>query len=143
VFYVSRYREWRAKMGAGTMSPKTVDVSCPHYLARVWREKAHAARLEFERWFRYHYAWREWLPARWKRLIQCETFSNFRWDSGRYVSAFGIYRAAYADDARHVGLLSWDETLRRLHRYPTPREQYRTALSHYRLHGGFDGWGCA
>jgi hypothetical protein len=27
------------------------ELSCPHYLARVWREKAHAARLEFERWF--------------------------------------------------------------------------------------------
>ena len=112
------------------------------YLARVWRERARVARRQFEAWHRHEYAWREWLPARWKRLIQCETFSNFRWNSGRYVSAFGIYRPAYADDAHRIGNLSWGETLQKLKRYPTPREQYEAALSHYGTHGGFSGWGC-
>ena len=150
--YVSRVNYWRAKRGAASREQRsygrTTASRCPTpYLVGVWRAKAHAARLRYERWHRYHYAWREWLPDKWQRIGACETGygkrpGNWHWDSGRYVSAFGIYRPAYADDAHHAGLLSWDETLRKLHRYPTPREQYRTALSHYRLHGGFSGWGC-
>jgi len=150
-WYQARWREWRERMGAGPLVLKTLERprSCTRlrYLARLWRAKARVERLRFERWHRYHFAWREWLPAVWQRLGACETGygkrpGNWHWDSGRYVSAFGIYRPAYADDAHQIGLLSWDETLGKLHRYPTPREQYRTALSHHRLHGGFSGWGC-
>jgi len=120
---------------------------CPRYLLTLWQRKARAARLAFERWHAYHYDWREWLPAKWQRIGACETGygrrpGNWRWDSGTYVSAFGIHRDAYRNDAHRVGQLSWDETLRKLKRYPTPREQFKAALSHYREHGGFSGWGC-
>ena len=106
------------------------------------RSKARAARVRYERWHRYHYAWREWLPAVWQRLARCETGVRWDWDSGSYVSAFGIYRPGYAEDAHRIGQFSWDETKRKLHRLPTPREQFDAALLHYRAHGGFDGWGC-
>jgi len=115
---------------------------CPRYLASRWRSKAHAARRAYERWAHYHYAWRDWLPAKWYRIARCETGVRWDWDSGSYVSAFGIYRDGYADDAHRIGQLSWDETKRRLGRLPTPREQFNAALSHYNAHGGFSGWGC-
>ena len=121
--------------------------ACPRYLAKVFRAKAIAARHAFERWHAYHWDWRSWLPVVWQRLGACETGygkrpGDWTWDSGQYVSAFGIYRPGYADDAHRIGQLSWDETIRKLHRLPTPREQFDAALSHYREHGGFDGWGC-
>jgi hypothetical protein len=152
-FYVSRYAEWRAKMG--TSAPRKVDVpsSCARvrYLAFVWRLKARAARKAYERWYHYHYAWRDWMPAKHQRVAACETGhqggtgpggSRWDWDSGTYVSAFGIYRPAYADDAHRVGNLGWDETIRRLGRFPSPREQMQAVDSHRAAHGGWSGWGC-
>jgi hypothetical protein len=83
------------------------------------------------------------LPPNWLAVAICESGHNppnFAHDSGTYVSAFGIFRPGYADDAHRIGNLSWDETLRARGEPPTPREQYEAALSHYREHG--DGWGC-
>ena len=60
-FYVSRVNHWRAKRGAGGISPaaQAVPRSCPTpYLVDVWRSKAHAARLRYERWFERTY--RKW-----------------------------------------------------------------------------------
>jgi hypothetical protein len=107
--------------------------------------------VRYERWHRYHYAWWEWLPAKHQRVARCETGyqggtgpggSRWDWDSGLYVSAFGIYRPAYDDDAHRAGNLGWDETIRKLGRYPTPREQYQAVESHRAAHGGWSGWGC-
>jgi hypothetical protein len=121
------------------------ELSCPRYLAHLWQRKARAARRAYELWHFEQYAWREWLPGIWFRLAVCETGHNppnWAHDSGTYVSGFGIYRPGYRDDSHRIGQLSWDETIRKLHRLPTPREQYEAALSHYREHGGFSGWGC-
>ena len=106
---------------------------CPRYLANIFRRKARSARLSYQRWHRYNYAWREWLPAKWQRIIQCETRSDFRWNSGTYQGAFGFYRG------------SWDAF--RLPGYPseaylaTPRQQFEVALAIWRRYG-FSGWGC-
>jgi hypothetical protein len=115
------------------------------YLAHVLQRKARAARHAYERWYEREWHWQAWLPANWRALGACETGygrepGDWTWDSGSYVSAFGIYRPGYADDAHRIGNLSWDETKRKLGRLPTPREQYEAALSHLRTHG--DGWGC-
>ena len=114
------------------------------YLAARAKAKAHAARGEFERWHRYHYAWREWLPDRWQRIGACETGygrrpGNWRWDSGTYQGAFGFYYG------------SWDAFVplaaRKARPYPseaylaTPRQQYEVALAIWRRYG-FSGWGC-
>lgn len=159
-FYVRRALEWRAKMGAGPARPTlgssgtgryTSPLPCPRYLAHVLRRKAYAARRAWERWHAYHYDWRSWMPAKHQRVAACETGhqggsgpggSRWDWDSGTYVSAFGIYRPAYDDDARRVGNLGWDETRRRLGRFPTPREQMQAVDSHRAAHGGWSGWGC-
>lgn len=91
------------------------------------------------------------MPDKHQRVASCETGhqggtgpgeSRWDWDSGRYVSAFGIYRPAFNDDARRAGNLGWDETIRRLKRYPTPREQMQAVDSHRAQHGGWSGWGC-
>jgi hypothetical protein len=106
-----------------------------HCRALVWtKRELRQARREWE------WSWRLWLPDKWARLGACETGygrrpGNWRWDSGTHVSAFGITRANYAADARAAHMPQWD-------RHPSPWQQYRTALAHYRLHGGFSGWGC-
>ena len=104
--------------------------------AALYVAKAAAHHRRHDAYWRA-YSWQDWLPAKWQRIARCETGIDWRWDSGTYVSAFGIYRSGYAADARAVGLPSWDAPGHR-----TPRQQYLTALSHYRLHGGFSGWGC-
>lgn len=115
------------------------------------RKNARQARLRYEAWWAYHFDWRSWMPAKHQRVARCETGyqggtgpggSRFDWDSGTYVSAFGIYRPAYDDDAHRIGNLGWDETLRRLGRLPTPREQMQAVDSHRAAHGGWSGWGC-
>jgi hypothetical protein len=58
-FYVSRYREWRVKMGAGVRVTHSGDsairrqLSCSRirYLAVRWRERARVARGQSEEWF--------------------------------------------------------------------------------------------
>jgi len=157
-FYRAAYRGWRAKMGAGQHLGRTYDATnrgvgfavrhraCPRirYLAARWKANAHAARLRYERWYRYHYAWREWLPDKWQRLGACETGygkrpGNWRWNSGTYQGAFGFYYG------------SWDAFVplaaRKARPYPseayeaTPRQQYEVALAIWRRYG-FSGWGC-
>lgn len=119
--------------------------------AEEWRDRSTNARRSYWRLVAYHYDWRAWMPAKHQRVAQCETGyqggtgpggSRWDWDSGTYVSAFGIYRAGYDDDAHRIGNLGWDETLRVLGRYPTPREQMQVADSHRAAHGGWSGWGC-
>lgn len=121
-------------------------------LAHRWQARARAARKAVKAWWVFHYAWWRWLPAKHRRVAECETGhqggtgpggSRFDWDSGTYVSAWGIYRPAYDDDAHRVGNLGWDETRRKLGRYPTPREQFQAVESHRAAHGGWSGWGCA
>ena len=166
-FYQARVRYWAHKMGAVAPRARTTasegarpaknrprqfePAACPRYLARVFRAKAHAARVRYEAWREYNFHWQAWLPAKHQRVAACETGhqggsgpggSRWDWDSGSYVSAFGIYRDGYADDAHRIGNLSWDETIRRLGRLPTPREQMQAVDSHRAAHGGWSGWGC-
>lgn len=152
-YYQRRYAEWRVKMGAGSQRPRASvqPVACPRYLAGVWKRKARGARIAYLRWHHYHFDWRSWMPAKHQRVAACETGhqggtgpggSRWDWDSGTYVSAFGIYRPAYDDDAHRVGNLGWDETKRKLGRLPTPREQMQAVDSHRAAHGGWSGWGC-
>jgi hypothetical protein len=142
-FYRARIASWLRRLGTthNRLRPSRLS-RCPLYLGRELRLKAYATRARVEEWLAYHYAWREWLPAVWYRLARCETHVRWDWDSGKYVSAFGIYRAGYSDDAHRIGHLGWDETVRKLGRLPTPREQYLAALSHFHANGGFSGWGC-
>lgn len=148
-FYRQAYGRSRARMEASPPVPRVWyhDCSAVRRRAVEWQNRAADARVEADRWVDTNYAWWKWLPDKWQRVGACETGygrrpGNWSHDSGTYVSAFGIYRAGYADDAHRIGNLSWDETRRDLGRLPTPREQYDAALSHYRAHGGFSGWGC-
>jgi len=141
VFYQARAEFWRAKMDARVhVDPpgqqahlRAMACSRVRYLARVMRSKARAARLRYERWHRHEYAWREWLPAVWQRLIQCETGSRHDWNSGAYQGAYGFAAS------------SWDAF--RLPGYPseaylaTPREQWNVALAIWRRYG-YGAWGC-
>jgi hypothetical protein len=146
-FYQRRYAEHEAKMGAGRVSPKPRALTggaCPRYLARVWQRKAHAARLAYERWHRYHYDWRSWMPDKWQRIGACETGygrrpGNFRHSNSSYEGFAGFAKS------------SWDAFKYRADPkagpYPedawqaTPRQQYEVALAIYREYG-FSGWGC-
>lgn len=92
----------------------------------------------------WQHRWQVWLPANWQQLGACETGygkrpGNWRHANSSYVSAFGIQRGSfpggYDHDARMAGMPPWNDR-----RPPTPWQQYRTALMHYRLYG--DGWGC-
>jgi hypothetical protein len=146
-WYMRHAREWRERMGAGAgrYERSVRDPACPRYLSKLWRSKAQAARAQYVRWFEYHWNWRRWLPANWRALGACETGygrepGSWTWDSGDYVSAFGIYEPGYRDDARRIGNFGWEETKQRLGRLPSPREQFEAAKSHLRTHG--DGWGC-
>jgi len=134
-FYRVRYVEWTRLRGAVAVPSRMQrPTSCPKYLAHLWKRKAFQARRAYERWHAYHYDWRSWLPPVWKRIIACETFSNFRHNSGTYQGAFGF----------HYG--SWDRF--KLAGYPdeayeaTPRQQYEVALAIWRRYG-LSGWGCA
>lgn len=93
----------------------------------------------------WQYKWWVWLPSNWQALGACETGygkrpGNWKHANSRYVSAFGIQRGsfagAYDHDAKMAGMPPWNDA-----HPPTPWQQYRTALMHYRLYG--DGWGCS
>lgn len=136
-----------ASSHSGAQAASTRRAPCPQYLARALKRKAHAARVRYERWHEFNYAWWKWMPEKHQRVGACETGygkrpGSFSWDSGRYVSFAGIYRLAYDDDAHRVGNLGWDETKRKLGRLPTPREQMQAVDSHRAAHGGWSGWGC-
>lgn len=116
-----------------------VERSAWHCKALIWTRRE--LREAIKERSRRDWDWRSWLPDKWARIGACETGygkrpGNWHWDSGRYVSAFGIYRAAYAQYAHEIGLPGWDEPGVR-----TPREQYRVAMRIYH-HYGLSGWGC-
>lgn len=148
-FYKRVFTRARASMALRT-APVTVRYGCRATVRRAeeWRDRARAAVRALAQYRHRQFAWWVWMPrgSKWYRVASCETGyggdPNWSHDSGTYVSAFGIYRPGYADDAHRIGNLSWDETRRLLGRLPTPREQYDAALSHYRANGGFSGWGC-
>ncbi len=155
VAYYRAHTHQRQSARGGTLADRTPIVSgksCrwARHAADTWKARAHSAGKALERW-QHQYAWWLWLPAKHQRVASCETGhqggdgpggSRWDWDSGTYVSAFGIYRQGYDDDARRIGNLGWDETIRELGRYPTPREQMQAADSHRAAHGGWSGWGC-
>lgn len=85
----------------------------------------------------WQWKWQVWLPAKWQRVGVCETQLNWSHANSSYVSAFGIYRTQYDADARSMGAPPWSDR-----RPPSPWHQYRAALGHYRMFGGFSGWGC-
>lgn len=145
-YYAGRIAFWRSKMGAASAPSTLRRTGCPRYLAKVLRAKSLAAKRAYLRWYEYHYHWQAWLPAKWARIGACETGygrrpGSWTWDSGTYVSAFGIYRAGYTQFAHEIGQLGWDETRSRLGRYPTPREQYNVA-ARIAYHFGYGAWGC-
>jgi hypothetical protein len=128
-FYQRRYAEWRAKMGAGLQGISFPADACPHsYLVHLWVRKAHAAHKAFIRWYRNEWNWRAWLPAKFYRVARCETGVRWDWDSGTYVSAFGIIRVAYEWYHPWTGRNS-------------PREQYEVA-SAIQARFGWSAWGC-
>ncbi len=88
----------------------------------------------------WQYRWQVWLPDNWARLGACETGygrkpGNWHHHNSSYVSAFGISRREYDRDARYMGVAPWNDA-----NPPTPWQQYRAAVGHYRRFG--DGWGC-
>lgn len=100
-----------------------------HCHAKVWTAKSLAhARLVHD------WQWRLWLPAKFYRVARCETGVRWDWDSGTYVSAFGIVRVAYDQFARELGLHTWDG-----HR--SPWEQYRVADAIQKRYS-WSAWGC-
>lgn len=149
-YYRAKTAQHREAMGARALPPVEQNASCRRLRARAvyWRTTAATTRTALARWRHYHYAWWAWMPRGSKeyRVASCETGygrdPNWQHDSGTYVSAFGIYRAGYADDAHRIGNLSWDETIRVRGKIPTPWEQYQAMQSHRRAHGGWSGWGC-
>lgn len=90
----------------------------------------------------WQWKWWVWLPDKWQRIGACETGygkrpGNWNHANTQYVSAFGIYRPQYDKDAASMGAPPWNDA-----RPPSPWHQYRAALGHYRMFGGFSGWGC-
>jgi len=129
-YYQARAREWAHRMGATAWwrqkEGRTVRLSCPQIrrAARFWRSKARAWHRRYERWS-YEWEWQRWLPAKFYRVARCETGVDWRFDSGTYVSAFGIIRVAFP---------SWNGR-------NTPREQYEVAAAIQRRYG-WGAWGC-
>ncbi len=132
-FYSRRLNEWKVRMGAGsTLKPRRL-TACPRYLAKTLRAKSYAAHKAYDRWLEHEYAWWKWLPDKFRRVGRCETggtsgatsAGNWHWDSGTYVSAFGIIRAAFP---------TWNG-------HNSPREQYEVAASIQRRYG-WSAWGC-
>jgi hypothetical protein len=74
-----------------------------------------------------------WLPAHWYRLGLCETHLNWRWNSGTYEGAFGIYYG------------TWDTYRRgnepRAGYLASPKVQLRVARRIAARHSMY-AWGC-
>lgn len=161
-FYAGRIAYWRSKMGAGETQrvPGTQGAlrgygnwranspahSCPRHLAHVLQRKAYGLRKVYARYMEYHWHWWKWMDAKWQRVGACETGygrrpGSFTWDSGTYVSFAGIIRGGYAQFAHRLGLLSWDETVARTGRPPTPRQQVLVATA-LQAQYGWGAWGC-
>lgn len=129
-WYRAAERKWRSKMGAETRTrPRSAGYLCPRLrlLAKHARQAAHRARLAYKRWS-YSWEWQRWLPAKFYRVARCETGVRWDWDSGTYVSAFGIIRVAYEQFHHWTG-------------HNTPREQYEVA-ERIRARYGWSAWGC-
>jgi len=156
-YYKAATLKWQqqrnAFLGGHALAERVKWPNCRRALkaADEWVARARAARTNFARLLAYHYDWRAWMPEKDQRVVACETGhqggtgpdgASWTWDSDTYVSAYGIYRSGYNDDAHRIGNLGWDETLSKLHRYPTPREQMEAAESHRAANGGWSGWGC-
>ena len=147
-FYTSRLNFWRGKMLATTerhewtkvgSNPASHRSTCPRYLAKLMRSKAHAARVAYANWRFYHYRWDHWLPAKWYRIARCETGVNWRHSNSGYAGAFGFalsswtaFRGRADPKAGPYPAEAWQAT---------PRQQYEVALAIYRAFG-FSGWGC-
>ncbi len=114
-------------MGAGRIRHDRV-LACPRYLAHVLQRKARAARRAYDNWYFHEWRWDHWLPAKYYRVARCETGVRWDWDSGTYVSAFGIIRVAYEWYHPWTGRNS-------------PREQYEVAAAIQRRFG-WSAWGC-
>lgn len=131
-FYRGRIAYWLDKMGARTPRPAGYK-ACPRYLASVLRRKAYGLREAYTRWWEHEWHWQAWLPEKFRRVGHCETggtpgataAGNWRWDSGAYVSAFGIIRGAFP---------TWNGR-------NTPREQYEVAARIQAMYG-WSAWGC-
>lgn len=130
-WYRSRYNDRREDMGIETRWPagrKPMNCSDARQLANVWRYKATTARFALERWLkeqRDEWNWQGWLPRLWYAIGMCETHLDWNFDSGTYVSAFGIIRSAFP---------GWNG-------HNSPREQYRVALGIAGRYG-LGAWGC-
>lgn len=151
--YSARTHYWQARRHSVDRADRIPWPTCFHArrAAREWQARARTARETYERWHDHHYDWRSWLPEKHQRVARCETGyqggtgpggSRWDWDSGTYVSAFGIYLPAYNADAARAGNLGWHETISKLGRHPTPREQYEAVEAHRAQYGGWSGWGC-
>ena len=126
-FYAGRIAYWRSKMGAVSLRSARYQQArgCPRYLSHVLQRKAHAAHKAFIRWQRDEWNWQRWLPRLWYAIGMCETHLDWHFDSGTYVSAFGIIRSAFP---------GWNGN-------NSPREQYRVALGIAGRYG-LNAWGC-
>lgn len=139
VFYRHAYNSWQQKMERAPVTDPII-WRCAHLRKAVgrWQDRAQAAH---RRWVQ-EYDWQLWLPDKWQRVGACETGygrrpGNWHHQNAGYVSAFGISRRAYDEDAAFYGQPPWNDQ-----RNPTPHQQYLAALGHAHLHGGLSGWGC-
>jgi len=140
--YTQRYLYWTEKRAGAPKLATHGRSKCPRYLLGVRRAKAANAHRAYDRWYAHEWNWQSWLPDKFARVGACETGygkkpGSWTWDSGTYVSAFGIYRPAYAQFARITGTPTWDEPGAR-----TPREQY-TVASAIQARFGWGAWGCS
>lgn len=148
IYYRLQRHKWLRLRGIESKPILTQPKTCAavRHAVEVAKRNSKAARKAYEKWNWIHYAWWDWLPEKYARVGACETGygkppGSWTWDSGTYVSAFGIYRAGYTQFAHAIGLLSWDETRSRLGRYPSPREQYLVAAEIQRRFS-WSAWGC-
>ena len=74
-----------------------------------------------------------WLPAHFHRIAICETGINWRFSNSRYVSAFGIYRPAWAEFRPN-----WVPAVPER---ATPKQQYAVARAIARA-VGLSAWSC-
>ena len=112
-------------MGRDLTVPQVRHNVCQKWLAHVLQRKAHAAHRAYDRWAADEYHWQRWLPRLWYAIGMCETHLDWHFDSGTYVSAFGIIRSAFP---------GWNGN-------NSPREQYRVALGIAGRYG-LNAWGC-
>lgn len=139
VYYRSQTWKYQALLGESkskTNHPEKRKNACGYkrWSAHKWQAKANKTQAHYE----YHYAWWEWLPAKWARIGGCETGygkppGQWTWNSGRYQGAFGFYYGTW-DAYKPAGAPSEAYLA-------TPRQQYQAALNVYADHG-YGAWGC-